>query len=61
MADNEIKVAKLSAETMRSEKPVTLWRTAWRRLFKRKSAVLGMIILGLLVLVAIFADCAGSL
>ena len=56
MADNEIKVAKLSAETMRSEKPVTLWRTAWRRLFKRKSAVLGMIILGLLVFVAIFAD-----
>jgi peptide/nickel transport system permease protein len=56
MADNEIKVAKLSAETMRSEKPVTLWRTAWRRLFKRKSAVLGMIILGLLVLIAIFAD-----
>ncbi len=56
MADNEIKVAKLSAETMRSDKPVTLWRTARRRLFKRKSAVLGMIILGLLVFVAIFAD-----
>jgi peptide/nickel transport system permease protein len=55
MAENESNVAKLSAETMRSDKPVTLWRTAWRRLFKRKSAVLGMVILGLLVLIAIFA------
>jgi ABC-type dipeptide/oligopeptide/nickel transport system permease subunit len=55
MAENESNVAQLSAETMRSDKPVTLWRTAWRRLFKRKSAVLGMVILGLLVLIAIFA------
>lgn len=55
MAQNESNVAKLSAETMRSEKPVTLWRTAWRRLFKRKSAVLGMVILGMLILIAIFA------
>ena len=56
MAENGNNVAKLSAETMRSEKPVTLWRTAWRRLFRRKSAVLGMVILGVLVLIAIFAD-----
>jgi ABC-type dipeptide/oligopeptide/nickel transport system permease subunit len=56
MADDEIKVAKLDAETLGTEKPVTLWRTARRRLFKRKSAVLGMIILGLLIFVAIFAD-----
>jgi peptide/nickel transport system permease protein len=56
MAENGSNVAKLSAETMRSEKPVTLWRTARRRLFKRKSAVLGMVILGLLVLIAIFAN-----
>ena len=55
MAEDDSKVAKLSAETMRSEKPVTLWRTAWRRLFRRKSAVLGMIMLGVLVFVAIFA------
>ena len=55
MAENESNVAQLSAESMRSDKPVTLWRTAWRRLFKRKSAVLGMVILGLLVLIAIFA------
>jgi len=56
MAEYENKVAKLSAETMRTEKPVTLWRTAWRRLFKRKSAVLGMIILGILIFIAIFAN-----
>jgi peptide/nickel transport system permease protein len=56
MVDNSSEIAKLDAETLRTEKPVTLWRTAWRRLFKRKSAVLGMIILGLLVFIAIFAD-----
>jgi len=56
MAENGSNVAKLSAETMRTEKPVTLWRTARRRLFKRKSAVLGMVILGVLVFIAIFAN-----
>jgi peptide/nickel transport system permease protein len=56
MAENGINVAKLDAETLRTAKPVTLWRTARRRLFKRKSAVLGVVILGLLILVAIFAD-----
>jgi len=56
MAEVEIKIAKLEAEGLSTGKPVTLWRTAWRRLFRRKSAILGMIILGLLVLVAIFAD-----
>lgn len=56
MSENGSNVAKLSAETMRSEKPVTLWRTARRRLFKRKSAVFGMVILCLLVLIAIFAN-----
>ncbi len=45
----------LDAEKLSTEKPVTLWETARRRLFKRKSAILGMIILGVLALVAIFA------
>src|SRR4030042_733479 len=49
------KVETLQAEKLRSEKPVTLWGTAWRRLSKRKSAILGMGILGVLVFVAIFA------
>jgi len=48
-------VAKLQAEKLRSDRPVSLWGTARRRLFKRRSAILGMIILGLLVLIAIFA------
>ncbi|HSB65631.1 MAG TPA: ABC transporter permease [Anaerolineales bacterium] len=49
-------VAELPREKLRSNKPVTLWSTARRRLFKRKSAILGMIILGFLVLIAIFAQ-----
>ena len=48
-------VAKLQAEKLKSDKPVSLWGTARRRLFKRRSAILGMVILGLLVLIAIFA------
>jgi peptide/nickel transport system permease protein len=48
-------VIKLDAEKLRSENPVTLWGTAWHRLSKRKSAILGLIILGVLVIVAIFA------
>jgi peptide/nickel transport system permease protein len=49
-------VVKLDAEGISGEKPVTLWRTAWKRLFKRKSAIIGMVILGFLILVALFAD-----
>jgi peptide/nickel transport system permease protein len=36
-------------------KPVSLWRTAWRRLFQRRSAMVGLAILGLLIGCAIFA------
>ena len=36
-------------------KPASLWRTAFRRLFQRRSAIVGMLILGLLVLTAILA------
>jgi ABC-type dipeptide/oligopeptide/nickel transport system permease subunit len=45
----------LEAEKLSTDKPVTLWGTARRRLFKRKSALIGLGILGVLVLVAIFA------
>lgn len=48
-------ITKLDAESLGSDKPVTLWSTAWRRLFKRKSAILGLWILAGLVFVAIFA------
>ena len=39
MSEQNTQVAILDAEKISGEKPVTLWRTAWRRLFKRKSAV----------------------
>jgi peptide/nickel transport system permease protein len=56
MSEQISQVAVLDAEKVRGDKPVTLWRTAWRRLFKRKSAIIGLIILGFLVFVAVFAD-----
>jgi ABC-type dipeptide/oligopeptide/nickel transport system permease subunit len=48
-------VKKLAAEKLRNDTPVTLWGTARRRLVRRKSAVLGMVILGILIFIAIFA------
>jgi peptide/nickel transport system permease protein len=54
MTQLETTVPKLSAEGI-SLKSVSLWQITWRRLFKRKSAVVGMIILGILVFVAITA------
>ena len=45
----------LAAERLLSDRPVTLWSTARRRLVRRKSAIVGMFILGSLVLIAIFA------
>ncbi|MEX0787368.1 MAG: ABC transporter permease [Anaerolineales bacterium] len=35
--------------------PTSLWRTTWHRLFRRRSALVGMAILGLLVSFGIFA------
>lgn len=49
------KVAKLDAEAL-SLKSVSLWQITWRRLFKRKSAVVGMVILGILIFVALTAQ-----
>jgi peptide/nickel transport system permease protein len=35
---------------------VSLWQITWRRLFRRKSAVVGMIVLGILVFIALTAQ-----
>jgi peptide/nickel transport system permease protein len=48
-------IPKLEAEGLRTTESTTLWRTTMRRLFRRKSALVGMIMLGLLVIIAIFA------
>lgn len=37
------------------DRPSGLWRTAWRRLLRRKAGVAGMAIIGFIMLVAIFA------
>lgn len=47
-------VSKLDAEGL-SLDSVSMWRMTWRRLFRRRSAVAGMIILGTLILIAIAA------
>jgi ABC-type dipeptide/oligopeptide/nickel transport system permease subunit len=54
MTQLETTVPKLNAEGI-SLKSVSLWQITWRRLFKRKSAVVGMVMLGLLILAAIAA------
>jgi peptide/nickel transport system permease protein len=48
-------IAKLDAESLTLES-VSMWRTAWRRLFRRRSAIAGMVILGILVFIAITAQ-----
>jgi len=49
------KVATLDNEGM-GNKSVSLWQMTWRRLFRRRSAVVGMVILGILVLIALTAQ-----
>jgi peptide/nickel transport system permease protein len=51
----ENKVATLDAEAI-SSKSVSLWQVTWRRLFRRRSALVGMVILGILVLIAFTAQ-----
>jgi ABC-type dipeptide/oligopeptide/nickel transport system permease subunit len=54
MTQLETTVPKLNAEGI-SLKSVSLWQITWRRLFKRKSAVVGMVMLGILIFAAIAA------
>jgi len=39
-----------------SLKSVSLWQITWRRLFRRRSAVVGMVMLGILILIALTAQ-----
>ena len=51
MTHTDTTIAKLDAEGI-SLQSVSLWQITWRRLFRRKSAVVGLIILGILVFIA---------
>ena len=55
MTQNEQPLAKLDAEGL-SLKSVSLWNITIRRLFRRKSALIGMFILGILILIALTAQ-----
>lgn len=48
-------VPNLQAEGLQTTESVTLWKTTWRRLFRRKSALVGLAILLALIFVAIAA------
>jgi ABC-type dipeptide/oligopeptide/nickel transport system permease subunit len=50
--ENAQKIAKLDAEGL-SLDSVSLWQITWRRLFRRRSAVVGLVILGILILIAL--------
>jgi peptide/nickel transport system permease protein len=55
MTQTEGTIAKLDNENI-SLKSVSLWQITWRRLFRRKSALVGMVVLGTLVLIALTAQ-----
>ncbi len=46
----------LTSETQKDYRSNSLWRLTLRRIFRQRSAIIGMVILGFLILVAIFAN-----
>jgi len=55
MANDNTNIAILDAEAL-SLKSTSLWQITWRRLFRRRSAVVGMIILAILTTIALTAQ-----
>lgn len=51
----DIQTSKLNTEELSIES-VSLWRITWQRLFRRKSAIVGMAILGVLIIIALTAQ-----
>ena len=48
-------IAELEAQELAYEAPSGLWRDAWRRLRKNPGAIVGFVLVGLFVFVALFA------
>lgn len=55
MTTDTSKIARLDSEGL-SLQSVSLWQITWRRLFRRKSAIVGMVILGALIFIALTAQ-----
>jgi ABC-type dipeptide/oligopeptide/nickel transport system permease subunit len=55
MTNAENKIPTLDVEGI-SLKSVSLWQITWRRLFRRVSAVIGLIVLGILIFIALTAQ-----
>jgi len=55
MTQTDTNIATIDAEGL-SLKSVSLWQITWHRLFKRKSALVGLTILGILVVIALTAQ-----
>ncbi|MFN3491423.1 MAG: hypothetical protein ACK40V_04295, partial [Anaerolineales bacterium] len=55
MTNQTAAISTLDAEQI-SIQSVSLWRITWRRLFRRKSALVGMFILGVLIFIALTAE-----